>query len=194
MEIEIKKLTVNSSGILMIKDFTNNFSKNSIYDFIKKNEMVKIAPGVYALPEVIVDETFTLSQRCTKGIISHDDALYYHGLIEREPFVHSLTIYTGYNPTRLTESGYKVYTVKKDLLDVGKIIVRNNFGNEIPIYDLERTVCDLVRNRNQFEIQDFNFVLRTYVSKSNKDLNKLMKYAKLFKIDKIIRQYLEILM
>lgn len=190
----MKKLTVNSSGILMIKDFTNNFSKNSIYDFIKKNEMVKIAPGVYALPEVIVDETFTLSQRCTKGIISHDDALYYHGLIEREPFVHSLTIYTGYNPTRLTESGYKVYTVKKDLLDVGKIIVRNNFGNEIPIYDLERTVCDLVRNRNQFEIQDFNFVLRTYVSKSNKDLNKLMKYAKLFKIDKIIRQYLEILM
>ena len=190
----MKKLNVNNSGILMIKDFTNNFSKNSIYDFIKKNEMVKIAPGVYALPEVIVDETFTLSQRCTKGIISHDDALYYHGLIEREPFVHSLTIYTGYNPTRLTESGYKVYTVKKDLLDVGKIIVRNNFGNEIPIYDLERTVCDLVRNRNQFEIQDFNFVLRTYVSKSNKDLNKLMKYAKLFKIDKIIRQYLEILM
>lgn len=190
----MKKLNVNSSGILMIKDFTNNFSKNSIYDFIKKNEMVKIAPGVYALPEVIVDETFTLSQRCTKGIISHDDALYYHGLIEREPFVHSLTIYTGYNPTRLTESGYKVYTVKKDLLDVGKIIVRNNFGNEIPIYDLERTVCDLVRNRNQFEIQDFNFALRTYVSKSNKDLNKLMKYAKLFKIDKIIRQYLEILM
>ena len=108
--------------------------------------------------------------------------------------IHSLTIYSGYNPSRLTDSGYKVYTVKKDLLDVGKIIVKNNFGNEIPIYDLERTICDLVRNRSQFEIQDFNTALKTYVSKSDKDLNKLMKYAKLFKIDKIIRQYMEVLM
>ena len=190
----MEKLTVNSNGIFIIKDFTNSFSKFNIYDFIEKNEMVKIAPGVYALPEVIVDETFTLSQRCTKGVISHDDALYYHGLIDREPFIHSITIYTGYNPTRLTDSGYKVYTVKKELLDVGKINVKNNFGNEIPIYDLERTICDLVRNRSQFEIQDFNTALKTYVSKSDKDLNKLMKYAKLFKIDKIIRQYMEVLM
>ena len=73
-------------------------------------------------------------------------------------------------------------------------VVKNNFGNDIPIYDLERTICDLVRNRSQFEIQDFNNALKTYVSKSDKDLNKLMKYAKLFKIDKIIRQYMEVLM
>ena len=46
----MEKLTVNSNGIFIIKDFTNSFSKFNIYDFIEKNEMVKIAPGVYALP------------------------------------------------------------------------------------------------------------------------------------------------
>lgn len=182
-----------NNGILSIKANKENVSKSVLYDFIRKNEMIKIAPGVYALRDVMIDEAFILSQRCPKGIISHEDALYYHGLIDREPFIHSITIYTGYNPSRLSESGYKVYTVKKELLDIGKIIVKNNFGNEIAIYDLERTLCDLFRNRNNFEIQDFNTAIKTYISKSDKDLNKLMKYAKLFKVDKIIRQYMEVL-
>ena len=114
----MEKLSVNSNGIFIIKDFTNNFSKFNIYDFIEKNEMVKIAPGVYALPEVIVDETFTLSQRCTKGVISHDDALYYHGLIDREPFIHSITIYSGYNPSRLKILYFMMEVSSKHLLMV----------------------------------------------------------------------------
>ena len=189
----MENLLKNNNGIFTIKDNKENISKTSLYAFIKKNGLTKIAPGVYALPEVIVDETFILSKRCPNGIISHDDALYYHGLIDREPFTHSITIYTGYNPSRLSDSGYKVYTVKKELLDVGKIIVKNNFGNEIAVYDLERTICDLFRNRSNFEIQDFNTAIKVYISKSNKDLNKLMKYAKMFKMDKIIRHYMEVL-
>ena len=61
--------------------------------------------------------------QCTKGVISHDDALYYYGFVDREPFVHCITIYSGYNPSALTNSGYKVYTVKKELLDLGKTTI-----------------------------------------------------------------------
>ena len=94
---------------------------------------------------MLEDEAYVLSQRCPKGVISHDDALYYYGLVDREPFVHCITIYSGYNPSALTNSGYKVYTVKKELLDLGKTTITNQFGHEIPMYDLERTICDLVR-------------------------------------------------
>ena len=149
---------------------------------------------MYITQETLEDESYTLSLRCPKGIISHDDALYYYGLVDREPLVHTMTIYTGYNPAALTSSGYKIYTVKKDLLDLGKTTVVNNFGHTVPMYDLERTICDLVRSRSNFEIQDFNTVLKTYVSKKDKDLNRLMEYAKAFKIDKIVRQYMEVLL
>ena len=107
---------------------------------------------------------------------------------------YTLTIYSGYNVHRLKEDGYKVYTVKKELLDVGKQIVKSNQGNEIPMYDLERTICDLVRSRSSIEVQDFNAVLKAYVGRKDKDLNKLMKYAKLFRVDKIIRNYMEVLL
>ena len=125
---------------------------------------------------------------------SHDEAFYYYGLTDREPLVQTLTIYSGYNVHRLKEDGYKVYTVKKELLDVGKRTVKSNQGNEIPMYDLERTICDLVRSRSSIEIQDFNAVLKAYVGRKDKDLNKLMKYAKLFRVDKIIRNYMEVLL
>ena len=37
-------------------------------------------------------------------------------------------------------------------------------------------------------------VLKAYVGRKDKDLNKLMKYAKLFRVDKIIRNYMEVLL
>ena len=135
-----------------------------------------------------------LSLRCSKGIISHDDALYYYGYIDREPISHCITIYSGYNPSTLTNSGYKVYTVKKELLDLGKTIITNQFSHEIPMYDLERTVCDLVRSRRNFEIQDFNMAIKSYLQRNDKDLNRMMRYAKAFRIEKIIRQYIEVLL
>ena len=62
------------------------------------------------------------------------------------------------------------------------------------MYDLERTMCDLIRSRSNFEIQDFNTAIKSYVQRSDKDLNRLMVYAKSFRIEKVIRQYMEVLL
>lgn len=81
-----------------------------------------------------------------------------------------------------------------ELLDLGKTIITNQFGHEIPMYDLERTVCDLVRSRRNFEIQNFNMAIKSYLQRNDKDLNRMMRYAKAFRIEKIIRQYIEALL
>ena len=64
----------------------------------------------------------------------------------------------------------------------------------IPMYDLERTICDLIRSRNSIEIQDFNSALKAYVARKGKDLNQLMEYAKLFRGDNVIRRYMGVLL
>lgn len=59
------------------------------------------------------------------------------------------------------------------------------------------TICSQVKTRimnKKIEVQDFNAVLKAYVGRKDKDLNKLMKYAKLFRVDKIIRNYMEVLL
>ena len=88
----------------------------------------------------------------------------------------TITIYTGYGTSRLVNDGVKVFTVQKELLGVGKEIVKNSFGHEIPIYNRERTFCDLIRSRSRFEIQDYRTALKTYIGGKDKDLNRLMEY------------------
>ncbi len=169
-------------------------SKYKFYQFIKENEYEQIGHGIYASKYALVDDLKVIHERCPKGVFSHDEAFFYHGLTDREPLTHTLTMYSGYNAHRLTADGIKVYTVKKELLDVGKITVTDQFGNDIPMYDLERTICDLMRSRNSIEAQDFNSALKAYVARKDKNLNKLMEYAKLFRVDKILRGYMEVLL
>jgi predicted transcriptional regulator of viral defense system len=155
---------------------------------------VQAAHGVYASPEAWTDENYILSLRCPKAIFSHDEALYYHDLIDREPENRTVTVYTGYGTGRLVKDDICVYTVKKTLLEVGKTTVLTSLGHPIPMYNQERTICDLVRNRSRFEIQDYQTALKTYATRKDKDLNRLMKYAKLFHVDGIIREYMEVML
>lgn len=186
---------VDNSGILLTKNAIEaGISKHALYNFIRDNGFEKAAHGVYASPETWKDENYILSLRCPQGVLSHDEALYYHGLTDREPLQKTITIYTGYGTSRMVADGIKVFTVKKELLDIGKEIVKTSYGHDIPLYNRERTICDLIRSKNRFEIQDFQTALKTYIMGKNKNLNRLMEYAKLFHVDKKIREYMEVLL
>lgn len=186
---------VDDSGILLTKNAIEaGISKHALYNFIRDNGFEKAAHGVYASPETWKDENYILSLRCPQGVLSHDEALYYHDLTDREPLQKTITIYTGYGTSRMVADGIKVFTVKKELLDIGKEIVKTSYGHDIPLYNRERTICDLIRSRNRFEIQDFQTALKTYIMGKNKNLNRLMEYAKLFHVDKKIREYMEVLL
>lgn len=186
---------IDTSGMLLTKNaIQGDIKKDEFYRFIAANHFEKAAHGIYLSPEAWEDESFVLHQRCPQAVFSHDEALFYHGLTDREPMQQTLTIYSGYNTQKLKESGIKVFTIKKELLNVGKIEVENSYGHKIPVYDLERTICDLMRSRRYFEIQDFQTAIKTYVKRQDKDLNKLMTYAPLFRIEKRIRQYMEVLL
>lgn len=170
-------------------------SKFRFYKYVKNSGLEAVSRGIYSTDSDWIDELYVLHQRCPNAVFSHDEALYYHGLIDREPFIHTLTIYSGYNAHRLIAAGNcKVYTVKRELLNVGKTIVQDNDGNMIPMYDLERTICDLMRSRSSIEVQDCNSALKNYISRKDKDLNRLMEYAKLFRVQNVIRRYMEVLL
>ena len=186
---------VDRSGMILTKDaLDHGFSKSQLYSFIENNNYKRVAHGVYVSPDAWEDEDYILSLRCPQGVLSHDKALYFHGLAEREPTRKTITVYTGYGVSALIKDGIKVFTVKKDLLSLGKTTVITSQGHLVPMYDKERTICDLVRSRSWFEIQDFQFAIKTYVNQNDKDLNKLMEYAKAFHVDKKIREYMEALL
>lgn len=73
-------------------------------------------------------------------------------------------------------------------------MMKTPFGHDVPVYDVERTICDLIRSRNNIEIQTLQDALKQYARHKDKNLRTLMQYAKLFRVEKILRQYLEVLL
>ena len=68
------------------------------------------------------------------------------------------------------------------------------FGHDVPVYDMERTICDVLRSRRHIEMQTFQGALKTYARRGDKDLRTLLRYAKMFRVEKILRQYLGVLL
>lgn len=65
--------------------------------------------------------------------------------------------------------------------------------NEFRIYDMEKTVVDIVFYREMVGIEETRKILVTYLQRKDRNLNRLLKYAELMKCDKAMRQYLEVL-
>ena len=62
------------------------------------------------------------------------------------------------------------------------------------MYDIERTICDIVRSRNRLEYQVFQDSLKSYVRRPGKKLIQLMQYASQFNVEEIVRKYVEVLL
>jgi hypothetical protein len=59
---------------------------------------------------------------------------------------------------------------------------------------MERTICDILRNRNQIDIAIVTDAIKRYVKRKDKNLPQLMRYAELFKVTKLLTRYMEVLL
>ena len=90
---------------------------------------------------------------------------------DRDPLEWSVTIPYGYNGSNLRKLGIKVYTVKKELHLMGVTELKTSYGRPIKVYDKERTICDIVRNRNNMDVTILNEGIKRYLDSKDKNIN-----------------------
>ena len=191
----LHSLLNENNGILKTSEVVRaGISKPCFMAFVKKAGLEKMAQGVYMSPDAWTDELYLLQSRFSGVVFSHETALYLLDLAEREPLQHTVTVRTGYNYTTLSREGVKVYSIKHELYDLGITTLQSPTGRALKAYNAERTICDLIRNRKNVEIQDFQSALKAYSKRKEKNLPLLHQYATTFHIEKILRQYMEVLL
>lgn len=184
-----------NNGYLLTSDVIEaDISKAYLAEYVKENNLERVAHGVYISDEVWEDEMFITALKHKKIVYSHETALMLHGLMEREVMLYSVTVPRGYNSRTLREKGYRVYTQQPDLYHIGITSVQNDFGNIVPVYDMERTICDIIKKKKQLDIQIFQTALKEYVLKKNKNVHNLMRYAKQLNAEEQVRNYIEVLL
>ena len=76
--------------------------------------------------------------------------------------------------------------------NVGIVTIEDG-NNRFRIYDIEKTVVDIVFYREKIGIEETKEVLTTYLNRSDRNLNKLIRYAELLKCGDVMKKYLEVL-
>ena len=192
---ELAAIASEQGGIIEAKVAAQRgISKAMLYKLCKEDKIHRIVKGQYILPDDMQDELLSISKRSDKIIFSHETALFLHGISDRTPFEHTVTAPSGCIPSAAIKAECKVYYIKPELFELGKTELKTPAGNEVQAYDLERTVCDVTRSRNKLGTETFLAALKMYAASPKKNLNKLNTYAKQMRVEKVLRQYLEVLL
>jgi len=191
----IEKILKSNNGYLKTSELKEyKLNKMLLKRFMKTGEIERISRGLYISKDTIEDDYYVLQYRCPKAIFSHETALYFHDLTDRTPDTLMITIPTGYNSRLLKDEHYVFSYIKPELHNLGKMKIKTPFGNEVYCYDIDRTICDIIRHKDKIERYQFVDALKRYSRMKNKDISKLYKYAEKLHIQKKVREYMEILL
>ncbi len=193
MEYESKILKLFKNGYLTTKDVTdNNIPRTYLTKLIKENKIERVSRGVYIKKNVLVDEFVVLQSKSKYAIYSNTTALYLHGFSNRIPIKYDITIKSGYKGSLQKGKNVNLFYTKKELLELGVIDYKLDSGNIIRVYDLDKTICDIIKNKKKIDAEIFNKAIREYFYSKKKNTLKLYEYAKKMNIYNKVRDTFEV--
>ena len=191
----LDNLVKNGNGYLCTSQVVDaGISKPTLAEYVTRRNMIRVAQGVYLDGDAWPDELYLLCLSNSRIVFSHETALMLHGLMEREPNHTCVTVKAGYNASHLRRKGIRVYQVKPDVYNLGVVEVQTNFGNTVRAYNMDRTICDILRCKDTMDVQIFQYAMKEYMASTHKNLNHLMEYAKRLRVESAMRIYTEVLL
>ncbi len=191
LEELIKK---NNGYLITAQAMKKGVSKTFISDFVKEKEMERLARGVYITEDAWPDYLYVIHLRNKEAVFSHESALAMHGLMDCEAPGINITVNRTYNATHLRKEGCTVYTVSPELYDMGLTEGTTMFGNKVTMYDMDRTICDIIKHKKRIELQTYQNAVKGYMKSPKKNLNNLMRYAKALGVEDTVRLYTEVML
>lgn len=188
---QIKEIVEKNNGILTSKFLDeNNIHRQYLKNLVDEGYLIKVSRGLYVRPDKEINEFYVLGEQFKTGVFSHNTALYFYNLTDRTPFLLDMTFPSNIRPQN---DMLIPHYINKERFDIGLTTKKLEDGTSIKIYNMERTICDIIRDRNKIDSQILNTALKEYMKRNDKNLNLLYEYAKKFGILKIVKMHIEIL-
>ena len=115
-------------------------------------------------------------------------------MTDRSSFTLTMTFPRSYNSSAAKEAGIACRTCADGVLDLGLCDIRTEYGNTVKAYDVERTLCDLLRGQRTPDVQLVTPAMKVYVRSKDRNPMKLISYARDLGVEPKIRNYLEVLL
>lgn len=194
-EKQIEELLEKSkNGIISTAQVSEaGIHRSILQELVKSGEVYRFGRGLYVRSNTWEDDFFLLHLKYGRGIYSYDTALYLLGYSDRTPAKYTMTFPKGYNAPSLKRENLIVKRVVPANYELGIIEIESPSGNPIRIYNLERTLCDILRGSGS-DIQIVNEAMKRYADSKNKNVHKLLQYAEQLRVKPKILRYMEVLL
>ena len=192
---KIIKIANENNGYVTTKQVKDaNINTVELTRLVKQNKLERITRGYYSITNSFCDDYYKYQLKSKNCVFSHSTALYFYDLSDRTPLYFDMTVPVGYNGSLSKDKNVQLHYVKKEYLELGLTTVESPFGMKLRTYDLERTICDIVKYRNHMDKEIFTKALKWYAGRKDKDMLKLAKYSKKLNIEKEVAEIMQVIL
>ena len=174
---------------------SKGISQYKVSKLVSEGKLIKLNKSYYENTEYRGEESdfYYIEAYAPKGVICLLSAAVYYHLTTFIPDAVDVAIPRKAKISTMPDwPQMNVYHYTDDRHELGVTTIREG-KNEFRIYDMEKTVVDIVFYREKVGIDETKEILVTYLQRKERNLNRLLKYAELMKCEKALRQYLEVL-
>lgn len=176
-----------------LKDY--GFTQYKIRKLVDEGKLIKLNKSFYenCNYDKEYSDFYYVKAYIPNGVICLLSAAVYYNLTTYIPDAIDVAIPRKAKVSKMPESPKIIihyYTDERH--KVGAVRIADG-ENDFLIYDIEKTVVDIVFYREKIGIEESKEILLNYLERKDRNLNKLLKYSKMMKCEKVMRQYLEVL-
>lgn len=192
-EDKIRYVFEKGAGYARTRDILN--ADESFYH-LKKLEQAgvveQVKRGLYRWNGMSLEsnDLIVAARMIPNGVFCLLSAAEFHGLTTSQPWQHQMAIERSEKVRLSVDDKIKIFFWSAPLMNLG--VMEADFGGgKIRVFDVHRTVCDLVKYRNKIGRDVMLEVIKAYVRRKDKDITQLLRYARVLRVENIIKPYLE---
>lgn len=198
MSFEREKRAFNRGGGLLRTSaaLRAGIHPRTLYDMRNQGVVEQVSRGLYRLadlPALSNPDLVTVAAKIPSGVVCLISALAYHEITTQIPHEVHVALPRGAEPPRLKHPPLRVFWFTGRSFAEG-IETHKLDGIPIRVYSPEKTLADCFKYRNKLGLDPVLEALRLYRSRKKPNVGELMKFARLCRVEKVMRPYLEALL
>jgi predicted transcriptional regulator of viral defense system len=198
MSFEREKRAFSRSGGLLrtAAALRAGIHPRTLYDMRDAGVVEQLSRGLYRLadlPPLGSPDLVTVALKIPAGVVCLISALAYHEITTQIPHEVHLALPRGTEPPRLKHPPLRVFWFTGGSFTEG-IETHKVDGIGLRVYSPEKTLADCFKYRNKLGLDMVLEALRLYISRKQPNANDLMKFARVCRVENVMRPYLEALL
>lgn len=166
---------------------------STLYEMRDVGSLEVVSRGVYRLADAEPlgnPDLVTIATRVPNGVICLISALAFYEITTQIPHEIHMALQRGSEEPRLNHPPFKIYRFSGQAFTAG-VEIHELDGVSVRIYSLEKTLADCFKFRNKIGLDTAIEAVRYYRERRSVNVDALMRYAKICRVEKVMRPYLE---